>query len=418
MSVQRITKQGRTRWEVRWREDGRHRSRLFDRRGDALSWEAEVRRRRQLGPLAVAALTTRAPTLGEWIKNRWAPEHAATLEQSTRERYANVYELHVAPHLDGVSLTDLTVSRLRGWQAGLLDCGVQPGTVLKARTLLSSVLRHAAEAEAIPGNPLPIVRAPKNPQRDIARPLAPQLVETIRASALRPVAREVAASGPGQRPRRAYQLPVRDPLHCRRDAIIISLLAYAGLRPGELRALRWGDIRERTLLIQRAAAPDGHTKATKTSQARTVRLLAPLAADLREWKLASGCRDDSAFVITGDKQSWTKIDWQIWRRDHWTPACVAAGVAAPPRPYDLRHSFASLLLAEGRQPLYVARQLGHSPTVLLRTYAHLLDELEEAARIDPEAEITSARATAGVRPAYVSTARGSAPAGRASGDAL
>jgi integrase len=62
-----------------------------------------------------------------------------------------------------------------------------------------------------------------------------------------------------------------------------------------------------------------------------------------------------------------------------------------PRPYDLRHSFASLLLAEGRQPLYVARQLGHSLGVLLETYAHLIEEYAEAQRIDAEHEIDSAR---------------------------
>ena len=37
-----------------------------------------------------------------------------------------------------------------------------------------------------------------------------------------------------------------------RDATLISVLSYAGLRPGEALGLRWGDIRERTLLVQRA----------------------------------------------------------------------------------------------------------------------------------------------------------------------
>jgi integrase len=40
--------------------------------------------------------------------------------------------------------------------------------------------------------------------------------------------------------------------HPQRDATFVALLAYAGLRPGEALALRWGDIRERTLLVQRA----------------------------------------------------------------------------------------------------------------------------------------------------------------------
>jgi integrase len=60
--------------------------------------------------------------------------------------------------------------------------------------------------------------------------------------------------------------------------------------------------------------------------------------------------------------------------------------------HDLRHSFASLLLAEGRQPIYVARQLGHTVSMLLGTYAHLLAEYEDdRERIDAEREIAEAR---------------------------
>ena len=62
-----------------------------------------------------------------------------------------------------------------------------------------------------------------------------------------------------------------------------------------------------------------------------------------------------------------------------------------PRPYDLRHSFADLLLHEGRQSLYVAKQLGHSVAVLHSTYAHIIDEYEEAPDIDVNAEIAKAR---------------------------
>jgi hypothetical protein len=41
------------------------------------------------------------------------------------------------------------------------------------------------------------------------------------------------------------------------------------------------------------------------------------------------------------------------------------------RPYDLRHSFVSLLIAEGRTVIDVAGQAGHSPETCLRYYAHL-----------------------------------------------
>jgi site-specific recombinase XerD len=46
-------------------------------------------------------------------------------------------------------------------------------------------------------------------------------------------------------------------------------------------------------------------------------------------------------------------------------------------PYDLHHSFASLLLHEGRSVRYVARQLGHDARLTLSTYVHVIDELDE-----------------------------------------
>jgi integrase len=380
-------------WEVRWRENGRHRSRRFDRRRDAHSWDAEVRRRRQLGALALAQLTTAAPTLDQWIEQCWAPEHAATLERSTRERYANVYARHIAGPLGDVPLSELTVARVRAWQARMLKSGIKPGTVHKARTVLSSVLRHAAEAEAIAGNPLGVIRAPRASQRDAVNPLAPSTVEAVRQALLYPQPREVPASREGQRRRRRYELPAPGAtLTRRRDALIVSLLAYAGLRPGELRGLRWGDVRENTILVERAADPHGSIKPTKNRTRRSVRLLAPLAQEVRESRLAMGRPSDATLILLGDAgRPWGKANWNMWARDRWAPACRSVGLDHVPRPYDLRHGFASLLLAEGRQQLYVARQLGHSLAVLTSTYAHLIDEFEEGSKVDAELVIAQAR---------------------------
>ena len=54
--------------------------------------------------------------------------------------------------------------------------------------------------------------------------------------------------------------------------------------------------------------------------------------------------------------------FNVWRGRTFAPALEAAGLQRRARPYDLRHSFASLLLHEGRSVIYVARQLGHSAT--------------------------------------------------------
>jgi integrase len=394
----RTRKDGTRGWEVRWRENGSNRSRTFDLKRDADAWDREVARRQQLGPLAVQQLTDRGgPTLGQWVEQRWAPEHAATLSPSTRERYANAYTVHIAPRLDEVPLTQFSGPLLHAWQAERIKAGVSPGTIRKARTLLSSILRHAAESGAIVANPLSLVRAPKSQPRDAVHPLLPAVVERIRAVMLDPPTREVAASQAGQRRRRGYSLAAPGtPQTRQRDALIVSLMAYAGPRPGELRALRFGAVRENTILVERAANPDGSVKATKTGQHRTVRLLAALAQDVREYMLVAGRPVGKALILRDDEgEIWDKNAWQMWWADRWAPACRAAGLDPVPRPYDLRHSFASLLLAEGRQPLYVARQLGHSVSVLLSTYAHFIDEYEDRERIDADAEIAGARRKVG-----------------------
>jgi hypothetical protein len=66
-------------------------------------------------------------------------------------------------------------------------------------------------------------------------------------------------------------------------------------------------------------------------------------------------------------------------------------------PYDLRHSFVSLLIAQGASVVEVARQAGHAPTMTLDTYAHLFDELADAPNTSAEDLIRAARAQEGVR---------------------
>jgi integrase len=81
----------------------------------------------------------------------------------------------------------------------------------------------------------------------------------------------------------------------------------------------------------------------------------------------------------------------IVARRAFTRAIKAAGLEHG-RPYDLRHSFASLLLHEGRSVIYVARQLGHDARLTLSTYGHVMDEFEDMPRLDAQTAIADARA--------------------------
>ena len=121
-----------------------------------------------------------------------------------------------------------------------------------------------------------------------------------------------------------------------------------------------------------------------------MRLLAPVAAGLAAWRLRAGRPAKAALVVPHPLGAWSKARWENWRRDHVNPACDTAQLGSV-RPYDLRHTFASLLLAEGRAIHYVAEQLGHSAEMTLRTYGHVIAEYRERQAIDAEAEIRNAR---------------------------
>ena len=236
------------------------------------------------------------------------------------------------------------------------------------------------------------MRAPKANQRDAVSPLAPATIEAIALALREPAAREVAASPPGQRPRRRYELPPPGtPQTRRRDALIVSLLAYAGLRPGELRALRWEDVHEHTILAQRAANPDSSIKATKTGRRRAVRLLAPLAQDLREYRLAVGRPPARALIVASAAGTpWTKTDWETGASGNGRPP------AAPPAWTRCRApTTCGTALSRCSSPRAVSRCGSPSrPATRWRccsTYAHLIEEYAERERVDPELEIAEVR---------------------------
>ena len=123
-----------------------------------------------------------------------------------------------------------------------------------------------------------------------------------------------------------------------------------------------------------------------------MRLLQPLAVDLREWRLRNGRPGDKTLIFpSAAGLPWTLAAYQSWRRRAFNRAIEAAGLEHG-RPYDLRHSFASLLLHEGRSVIYVARQLGHDARLTLSTYGHVMDEFEDMPRVDAQKAIADARA--------------------------
>jgi hypothetical protein len=99
--------------------------------------------------------------------------------------------------------------------------------------------------------------------------------------------------------------------------------------------------------------------------------------------------DELLFPRT-DGTPWTRNDWANWRNRRFTPAVRGIGAGAVV-PYDLRHSFCSLLIQEGQSVVEVDAQGGHSPTMTLTTYGHVFEEWRGGQRPDAEAQIKAVR---------------------------
>lgn len=362
MSVQKRLRDGRKRWVVRWREGGQHRARVFIRKEDADAFDLEQRRRGQLGAHTPAAASPEL--LGDYLRSWWAAE-SPLWARSTRLSRAGVVDLWIKPYLKGYKLKDLGSARVREWRSEIVAAGAPATQANHALSVLSAALGCAVRDGKLPSNPcLGIRRLPVLVDRP--RALAPIEVERIRAS-----------------------MPTL------RDVVLVGLLAYAGLRPGEAFALTWDSVTDHLLIIDRSFVA-GELKATKTRRARTVELVEPLAADLALLRPKVTARGE----LVAANHLGEPIDLRLWRRRVWQPACTAVNIEATP--YDGRHTYASLLIHEGRSIPYVTAALGHSSAATsLKHYAHVFDETRLGTGASMVAAIQAARGElerAGVRP--------------------
>ncbi len=362
MSVERVQRKSGAVWRVRWRENGQPRSRVMGSKRDAELFEADITRRRRLGQLA--QIDAGRQTVAEFAREWWRIHAEPNLATRTRESYAVVFDKHILPRVGGLPLREVTPAVVASLSADLKAAGVGPAAARRALTVLQGIFSCAVTWGQVPSNPVVGVRKPSAKRQRAVAPPSLGVVERMRAQLL--------ADGR------------------QRDATLLVVLAYAGLRPQEALALPWCNVRDRTLLIDRAQSDEG-AKTTKTGRTRSVRLLAPLAVDLAAWRLASGRPEGDQLVFP--KRSgglWRDHDWANWRRQVFGP--LAATVDAPKmRPYDLRHAFCSLLIAEGLSVVEVARQAGHAPTMTLSTYAHVMADLDGSDRVSAEAAIRAAR---------------------------
>lgn len=173
---------------------------------------------------------------------------------------------------------------------------------------------------------------------------------------------------------------------------LLAAAVFLGLRQGELLGLTWADVDFDAGLVRVRKQLDrsGSRVEPKTPKAvREVVLMPTLGRLLREHKLRTPFSTPGDYVFT--TSAGTPYYWRNVSKRGLERAKQRAGLDGEGRPrlrfHDLRHTFASILVAQGENVVYVSRQLGHaSVKQTLDTYAHLIDRAEHAQRASERLE--------------------------------
>lgn len=327
---------------------------------------------------AGAESPTKRLTVGAFL-DRWVENLPGRVDQSTADDYADTVRLHLKPALGSKLLTKLSVSEVDTLWTAKRKAGYAANSIRIMRTVLRSAL-HQAEKEGLLVRNVAALSDPPKLDQPEGRSLT--LAE----------ARQLLDAAAGDRLEAAY-------------AVTLTF----GLRRGETLGLSWSDIdfdaslvhirrqlRRERLPVEQQQALGRKTQLVlrdlKTRRSRrTLHLTQALDAILRshrarqnEQRLAAGpAWVESGLVFTTRKG--TPIDPDNFAR-YFHRLCERAGLGHW-TPHELRHSAASIMLAQGAPLRVVSEVLGHASIAITKDiYGHLIGD-EKAQATEAIAEV-------------------------------
>ena len=348
--------------------DRRKLRRTFLNFAEARSWRADAKRQIDQGALRAPTRQTFREVAEAWLAGAEAGEirtrsgHA--YKPSTLRGYRHALEERVLPLIGGEKLSAVTSTDLQvlvdRWQAE----GHPASTLRNTIKPLQAIYRRAKSRGGLP----------VNPTRDLELP------------APRPRRVEIAA------PEVAAQLLA---VLSAEDRPIWATALYAGLRYGELRALRWGavDVAGGTIEVRESWDPNAGPIEPKT---HTSRRRVPMPAALRELILDRRLENPTAAdrdLVLGSGEEDPFHAATLYRRAD--AAWKAAGISERLRLHQARHTYASFMIAAGVNAKALSQFMGHSSIkVTFDLYGHLMpgSEREAAGMLDAYLERASSQA--------------------------
>jgi integrase len=357
---------------ARWVDhDGNERTKAFDRKAEAQNHIGAV----------TTALTTgtyadpkRASVSFGMVAEQWFTVKAQNrsalnrLKRKTLVGYRRLLDVVVLPKWGDVKLKDIDHDAIQAWvwwlatdpaarqrplkrtEDGDTSAGLSAARVIQSFQVVDQVLTFAVRKHYIAANPADGVQQPRKSSRE-----------------------DVALSHEQVRRLAEARAEIR---------AMVYVLAYGGMRYGELAAARVGDVdlARRRIRVSRSVTyvtGDGHVEDdTKTHQDRIVPILTEFLASTLADVIAD--RGPSEYLFPHHDRGPIPLDWFRWRFDKAADEARLMGIS----PKTLRHTAGSLALGAGASVVTVQKLLGHrSPMTTMNVYSHMLpDDFDNLAK--------------------------------------
>jgi integrase len=319
-------------------------------------------------------------TISEYL-NHWLEAKAPSLRPGTARRYRDLSRLHLAATIGGIRLAKLTAADVQRLYSDLLKTTSQktgrllsPTSVRHVHNLLHRALEDAVRWGLVVRNVTSLVDPPRRDRREM------QTWNTTEVSCV-------------------LHAAANDDLEA-----FWRLALLTGMRRGELLALKWTDLDlDAGILSVCRSLSRGESSRLVESEPKTqagrrrIALPRSVVESLRrhktrqlEYRLSVGpAYHDQGIVFANDRGGHTHPN-SVTKRFH--RLIDRAGVPRI-RFHDLRHTCATLLLAEGVHPKIVQERLGHTDIAMtLNLYSHVTPDMQRQAADMLDAALAAVRA--------------------------
>ncbi len=273
-------------------------------------------------------------------------DKVATVKQNSINTYRTLANKHIVPYFKDRIVLEIKPIHIKNFQDYMVDRQYSKSTISHLRGILSDAFEYAVLSEYISINPIKMVSPPK-----IKKKKAKQ---------------------------KAFTLDEIDIILSNSKTELRNFLGisfFTGMRSGELLALRWDDVdfSSDTITINKTLSAGTIGTAKTSASERDIEMISKAKEFFKSQQLQTGIKNSFVFLNTKNthfinNEHFSHIFKNLLKKLNIEVRSL----------HNTRHTFASIMLNNGIEPLWVSSTLGHENLkITLDTYTHYLPKKEK-----------------------------------------